>query len=88
MGRSTIFNGKIHYFYGHNFNSYVKLPEGKSIDGFKKAVNLSTLKFRQMAARAGRPAPFDPGKETKSGPHATEYWQARVTATISRESCH
>ena len=21
-------NGKIHYFYGHGFNSYVKLPEG------------------------------------------------------------
>ena len=22
-------NGKIHYFYGHFFNSYVKLPEGR-----------------------------------------------------------
>ena len=28
MERSTIFYGKIHYFYGHGFNSYVKLPEG------------------------------------------------------------
>jgi hypothetical protein len=27
---------------------------------------------------------WDPGKETKSGPHATEYWQAGVTATITR----
>ena len=27
-GNLTIFNGKIHYFYGHvQFNRYVKLPE-------------------------------------------------------------
>ena len=28
MERSTIFNGKIHYFDWAIFNSYVKLPEG------------------------------------------------------------
>ena len=30
MERSTIFNGKIHYFDWAIFNSYVKLPEGKT----------------------------------------------------------
>ena len=29
MERSTIFNGKIHYFDWVIFNSYVKLPEGR-----------------------------------------------------------
>ena len=28
IGKSQMFNGTTHYFYG-NFNSYVKLPEGK-----------------------------------------------------------
>ena len=27
-GKIIIFNGKIHYFNGNEFNSYVKLPEG------------------------------------------------------------
>ena len=31
MERSTIFDGKIHYFYGHGFNSYVCLPQGRMI---------------------------------------------------------
>jgi len=30
MERSTIFNGKIHYFYGHFQSQTVSLPEGKS----------------------------------------------------------
>jgi len=42
MERSTIFHGKIHYFYGDLKNSYVKLPEGRfddfidGIDGWYK----------------------------------------------------
>jgi hypothetical protein len=28
LERSTIFNGKIHYFYGHGFNSYVDITRG------------------------------------------------------------
>ena len=31
MERSTVFNGKIHYFDWVIFNSYVKLPEGIKI---------------------------------------------------------
>ena len=32
MERSTMFNGKIHYFDWAIFNSYVKLPEGNMIE--------------------------------------------------------
>ena len=28
MERSTMFNGKIHYFYGHGFNCYITSPGG------------------------------------------------------------
>jgi hypothetical protein len=37
MERSTIFNGKTHYFNWAMFNSYVKLPEGNPLGG--KSIN-------------------------------------------------
>ena len=39
MERSTIFNGKTHYFDWASFNSYVKLPEGRTYEMLITSIN-------------------------------------------------
>ena len=49
MERSTIFNGKIHYFDWAIFNSYVKLPEGNMGEsGFELVIELYSMYFYVM----------------------------------------
>ena len=59
MERSTIFNGKIHYKWAI-FNSYVKLPEGKSPLSQSYLDYLVYWKYEW-----GTNWPFGPTKKTK-----------------------
>ena len=62
MERSTIFNGKIHYFDWAIFNSYVKLPEGKSWGSKISMLNPSPDPFQNCPLSYDYPLsiPFDP----------------------------